>query len=39
MNRLNISVPKKRDNKVREPVVPETVLAGIKKKGPTIKDL
>lgn len=39
MNRLHISQPKKRDNVERPPVIPETVLQGVKKQGPTIKEL
>ena len=39
MNRLNITQPKKRDNIERPAFIPETVKQGLKKKGPTIKDL
>lgn len=39
MNRLHVSQPKKRDNVDRAPLVPETVIAGLKKTGPTIKEL
>ena len=38
MNRLHISMPKKKDNIERPPCVPETVLKGIKKQGKTIKE-
>jgi len=39
MNRLHVSQPKKRDNVDRTPVIPDTVIAGVKKQGPTIKEL
>ena len=39
MNRLHIAQPKKRDNYDRPSVVPKTVLDGLKKEGPTIKQL
>ena len=39
LNRLHISQPKKRDNIQRGPLVPETVTQGVKKTGPTIKQL
>lgn len=39
MNRLHITQPKKRDNLERPAVVPETVKQGLKKQGPTIKEL
>jgi nucleolar GTP-binding protein len=39
MGKLHIAQPKKRDNKVREGHVPETVIKGVKKTGPTIKEL
>ena len=39
MNRLHVAQPKKRDNMDRAAVIPETVSLGIKKTGPTIKDL
>ena len=39
MNKLHIAQPKKRDNKVREITIPETVTRGVVKQGPTIKEL
>lgn len=39
MNKLHIAQPKKRDNVVRDSTVPDTVIQGIKKVGPTIKEL
>ena len=39
MNRLHVAQPKKRDNMDRAPLIPETVTLGLKKTGPTIKDL
>lgn len=39
MNRLHVSQPKKRDNVDRAPVIPDSVVAGVKKQGPTIKEL
>jgi len=39
MNRLHIAEPKKRDNVDRPALVPETVLLGVKKQGPTIIEL
>jgi len=39
MNRLHIAEPKKRDEKERVPVIPESVLRGAKKEGPTVKEL
>lgn len=39
MQKLHMAVPKKRDNKVRDTTIPDTVLQGIKKTGPTIKEL
>lgn len=39
MNRLHISQPKKRDNVDRPALIPDTVKQGLKKTGPTIKQL
>lgn len=39
INRLHVAQPKKRDNFDRAPQVPETVALGVKKTGPTIKQL
>lgn len=39
MAKLHVAEPKKRDNKVRESLIPDTVKQGIKKTGPTIKEL
>lgn len=39
MNRLHVAQPKKRDNIDRAPLIPDTVVAGVKKQGPTIKEL
>lgn len=34
-----MALPKKRDNKVRDATIPHTVIDGVKKTGPTIKEL
>jgi nucleolar GTP-binding protein len=39
LNRLHIAEPKKRDNVDRPDAVPQTVLDGVKKTGPTVKEL
>lgn len=39
MDKLHIAQPKARDNKVREVFIPDTVTQGLKKTGPTIKEL
>jgi len=39
MEKLHVAEPKKRDNKVREAAIPQTVVDGVKKTGPTIKEL
>lgn len=39
MNKLHIAQPKKRDNVVRDSTVPDTVGKGLKKVGPTVKEL
>jgi nucleolar GTP-binding protein len=39
MNKLHIAQPKKRDNKVRDITIPDTFIRGVKKSGPTIKEL
>jgi len=39
INKLHIAQPKKRDNIQREITIPETVTQGVKKTGPTIKEL
>lgn len=39
MNRLHISQPKKRDNVDRPAFIPETVIKGVKKEGPTVRQL
>lgn len=39
MNRLHVGQPKKRDNIDRAPTIPDTVTAGVKKQGPTIREL
>lgn len=39
MNKLHISQPKKRDNIVRDATIPDTVIRGVKKTGPTVKEL
>lgn len=39
LNRLHIAEPKKRDNVERPSVVPDSVLKGLKKDGPTVKQL
>jgi nucleolar GTP-binding protein len=37
--KLHVAQPKKRDNKERDAFVPQTVIQGVKKEGPTIKEL
>jgi len=39
LNRLHISEPVKRDNIDRSANLPDTVIKGIKKEGPTVKEL
>jgi len=39
LNRLHIAQPKKRDNIDRPIFIPQTVLDGVKKEGPTVKQL
>lgn len=39
LNRLHVAEPKKRDNRARPEIVPDTVHQGLKKTGPTIKEL
>lgn len=39
LNRLHVGAPRKRDNIDRPSVIPETVIKGVKKTGPTIKEL
>jgi nucleolar GTP-binding protein len=39
MDKLHVATPKKRDNKLREAAVPQTVVEGVKKVGPTVKEL
>lgn len=39
MNRLHIADPKKRDNVDRPAEIPDSVLQGVKKTGPTVKEL
>ena len=39
MAKLHMSQPKKRDNVQREAFIPQTVVQGLKKQGPTIKEL
>lgn len=39
LNRMHVATPKKRDNAAREPIVPDTVVQGVKKTGPTIVEL
>lgn len=39
MNRLHVAAPKKRDNVDRAPEIPDSVIAGVKKTGPTIKEV
>lgn len=39
LNRLHIADPKKRDNVERSSDIPDTVLQGVKKTGPTVKEL
>jgi len=38
-NRLHIAQPKKRDNKDRPSFIPDSVTKGVKKTGPTVKEL
>lgn len=38
-NRLHVALPRKKDKKVRGTNVPETVLMGVTKDGPSIKEL
>jgi len=39
MAKLHVANPKKRDNKVRDVHIPDTVVQGVKKEGPTIREL
>jgi nucleolar GTP-binding protein len=39
LNRLHIAQPKKRDNVDRPIEIPDTVTQGIKKQGPTVREL
>ena len=39
LNRLHIAEPKKRDNIERGDAIPQTVIDGVKKVGPTVKEL
>lgn len=39
LNRLHVAQPKKRDNYDRAPAIPDSVVNGVKKVGPTIKEL
>ena len=39
MDKLHVAEPKKRDNRVRDNAIPDTVTAGVKKTGPTIREL
>jgi len=39
MSKLHVAQPVSRDNKVRDTAIPETVTQGVKKVGPTIKEL
>jgi len=39
MEKLHVAQPKKRDNRIRDTNVPDTVTRGVKKEGPTIKEL
>ena len=39
MSKLHVAQPAKRDNIVRDINIPDTVAAGVKKTGPTIKEL
>ena len=39
MSRLHVAQPKKRDNVDRPVNVPQTVIDGVKKTGPTVKEL
>lgn len=38
-NRLHIALPKRRDDKERDANIPQSVLMGVKKEGPTVKEL
>lgn len=39
VNRIHVAQPKKRDNVDRSAVIPDTVTQGLKKRGPSIKEL
>ena len=39
MNRLHVAQPKKRDNIERPVNIPQTVIDGVKRTGPTVKEL
>jgi len=39
MQKLHVAEPKKRDNQVRDSTIPDTVIQGVVKTGPTIKEL
>lgn len=39
LNRLHVAEPKKRDNRARPEIIPDTVHQGVVKTGPTIKEL
>lgn len=39
MEKLHVAQPKKRDNKIRDSNIPETVHQGLKHTGPTIREL
>lgn len=39
MDKLHIAQPKKRDNKMRDICIPDTVKQGLKKTGPTVKEI
>ena len=39
MQKLHVAEPKKRDNRERDSTIPQTVIDGVKKTGPTIKEL
>jgi nucleolar GTP-binding protein len=39
INKLHVAEPKKRDNVVRDVTIPETVILGVKKVGPTIRQI
>ena len=39
LNRLHVAQPKKRDNVDRPEMTPKTVKDGVKKQGPTVKEL